>query len=63
MSTASWTTASKVVIERTYLARVEELWELWTTRQGFESWWGPEGFVTQVSALEARVGGSLSYEI
>jgi hypothetical protein len=28
-----------MVIERTYPARVEELWALWTTREGF----GPGG--------------------
>jgi uncharacterized protein YndB with AHSA1/START domain len=31
----------KAVIERTYRATVQELWELWTTKEGFESWWGP----------------------
>ena len=36
-------TMKAVVIERTYQARVEELWELWTTKEGFESWWAPEG--------------------
>jgi uncharacterized protein YndB with AHSA1/START domain len=53
----------KVVVERTYRARVEELWELWTTKEGFESWWGPEGFRIEVHALEARVGGTLHYDM
>src|SRR5262245_44532889 len=53
----------KVVIERTYRARVEELWDLWTTKEGFESWWGPEGFRVEVHALEARVGGTLHYDM
>ena len=53
----------KVVIERTYRARLEELWELWTTKEGFESWWGPEGFRVEVHALEARVGGTLHYDM
>jgi uncharacterized protein YndB with AHSA1/START domain len=52
-----------VVIERTYRARVEELWELWTTKDGFESWWGPEGFRVEVHAIEARVGGMLHYDM
>ena len=34
----------KIVIERTYEASIEDIWELWTTREGIESWWGPEGF-------------------
>lgn len=53
----------KVVLERSYEARVEELWELWTTKQGFESWWGPDGFRVEVHALEPRVGGLLHYDM
>ena len=52
-----------VVVERTYQAKVQELWDLWTTKEGFESWWGPEGFRVEVRALEARVGGLLHYEM
>ena len=52
-----------VVIERTYRAGVEELWALWTTKDGFESWWGPEGFRTDVHVLEARPGGALEYDM
>ena len=54
---------SKVVIERTYRAQVRELWELWTTKDGFESWWGPEGFRVEVHRLEARPGGTLHYDM
>jgi uncharacterized protein YndB with AHSA1/START domain len=54
---------AKVVVERTYRARVEELWELWTTKAGFESWWGPEGFRVEVHRLEAREGGALEYDM
>jgi uncharacterized protein YndB with AHSA1/START domain len=54
---------SKVVLERTYRARVEELWKLWTTKKGFESWWGPEGFRAEVQTLQARVGGILHYDM
>jgi uncharacterized protein YndB with AHSA1/START domain len=53
----------KTVIERTYRARLEEVWELWTTKEGFESWWGPEGFRVEVHALQARVGGALQYDM
>lgn len=52
-----------VVIERTYAARVEDLWALWTTKAGFESWWGPEGFRVEVHKLEARGGGALDYDM
>jgi uncharacterized protein YndB with AHSA1/START domain len=53
----------KVVIERTYRAKLEELWSLWTTKEGFEAWWGPEGFRVEVHALEARLGGTLHYDM
>jgi uncharacterized protein YndB with AHSA1/START domain len=34
------TIAASIVIERTYAASAQELWDLWTTKAGFESWWG-----------------------
>jgi uncharacterized protein YndB with AHSA1/START domain len=54
---------SKTVVERTYRAQPKELWDLWTTKEGFESWWGPEGFRAQVHAIEAREGGALHYDM
>jgi uncharacterized protein YndB with AHSA1/START domain len=59
----STTKRPNVVVERTYKARIEELWDLWTTKEGFESWWGPEGFRVEVQALDARVGGALRYDM
>jgi uncharacterized protein YndB with AHSA1/START domain len=52
-----------IVIERTYRAPVEELWALWTTKAGFESWWGPEGFRVEVEIIEARLGGALVFDM
>lgn len=52
-----------VVVERTYRASVQEVWELWTTKDGFESWWGPEGFRVEVHELDARLGGALHYDM
>lgn len=64
MNEASNSSAQKpVVIERTYRARLDELWELWTTKAGFESWWGPAGFRVEVHALDARAGGALEYDM
>lgn len=54
---------SALQLERSYEARPEELWALWTTKEGFESWWGPEGFRVEVQALEPRVGGALVYDM
>lgn len=55
--------ASSTVIERTYRATQAELWELWTTKEGFASWWGPQGFRADVHTLEGRLGGALHYDM
>jgi uncharacterized protein YndB with AHSA1/START domain len=62
-STVANSTRPKTVIERTYRARVEELWELWTTKEGFESWWCPEDSHVEVHVIEARLGGALHYDM
>lgn len=54
---------SSLVVERTYAATVEELWTLWTTKKGFESWWGPEQFRADVHKIQARPGGVLHYDM
>ena len=51
----------KLTLERTFKESIDEVWELWTTREGIESWWGPEGFSVTVSALDLRPGGDLLY--
>jgi uncharacterized protein YndB with AHSA1/START domain len=42
-------------------AAIEDVWELWTTKDGIESWWGPEGFRVEVRKLDLRPGGELDY--
>jgi uncharacterized protein YndB with AHSA1/START domain len=51
----------RITIERTYKARIEDVWALWTTRDGIESWWGPDGFTVQVRSIDLRPGGELKY--
>jgi uncharacterized protein YndB with AHSA1/START domain len=51
----------RVTIERTFTAPVEDVWELWTTKDGIESWWGPDGFTVKVRRLDFRLGGELLY--
>lgn len=48
-------------VERTYAATVGEVWALWTTKSGIESWWGPEGFEVKVISLDLCPGGDLVY--
>jgi uncharacterized protein YndB with AHSA1/START domain len=45
------------VIDRTLKASVEKVWRMWTTKDGLEKWWGPEGFSSAVRHLDVRAGG------
>ena len=57
-------TQQSLRMERRYTGiEVQDLWDLWTTKEGFESWWGPEGFRVRVHKLEPRVGGELHYDM
>jgi uncharacterized protein YndB with AHSA1/START domain len=50
-------------LERTYPASPDTIWELWTTPEGIEQWWAPDGFETKVRELDLRPGGELVYEM
>lgn len=52
---------SRITLERRYRTTLPELWDLWTTKEGIESWWGPEGFRVEVEKLDVRVGGEVVY--
>jgi uncharacterized protein YndB with AHSA1/START domain len=51
----------RITIERTFDAPIEDVWDLWTTKDGIESWWGPEGFTVTVQEIDLRPGGLLLY--
>jgi uncharacterized protein YndB with AHSA1/START domain len=53
----------RVTIERRLNAAIEDVWELWTTRNGIESWWGPDGFEVKVHKLELHEGGAFFYSM
>jgi uncharacterized protein YndB with AHSA1/START domain len=55
--------AKAITIERTYRASLQDVWDLWTTKAGFESWWGPQGFRADVHEIDARQGGVLHYDM
>ncbi len=44
-------------IERILAATPERVWKMWTTKEGLEKWWGPDGFTSSVAHLDVRVGG------
>ena len=53
----------RVTLERSFRAPLTDVWELWTTKDGIESWWGPEGFRVEVHAIDLRPGGKLRYDM
>jgi uncharacterized protein YndB with AHSA1/START domain len=53
----------RITMERTFDAPIEDVWELWTTKEGIESWWGPEGFTVTVHTIDLRPGGEMRYEM
>jgi len=46
-----------LMIERTFDATAEEVFDAWLTRERWQAWIGPEGMDCKVTLLEPRVGG------
>ncbi|OEO31136.1 hypothetical protein VW23_017780 [Devosia insulae DS-56] len=53
--------AGTIRLERVYNASIEDVWVLWTTKQGLEEWFAPEGMYMEVSVLELWVGGAFDH--
>jgi uncharacterized protein YndB with AHSA1/START domain len=47
-----------VVIERSFDAPVEVIWQMWTDPEHFKSWYGPDGVTIPVANMDVRVGGT-----
>ena len=50
-------TKDAVVIERTFEAAVDLIWQMWTQPELFQKWYGPKGFSIPVAEIDLRVGG------
>lgn len=61
ISNASTEPRRRITLERVYDADLQDAWDLWTTKDGIESWWGPGGFAVTVRRLDVRPGGELLY--
>ncbi len=59
--TAAPESRRRITLERVYDADLQDVWDLWTTKEGIESWWGPGGFAVTVRTLDLRPGGLLLY--
>ena len=51
----------RITLHRDFQGTLAEVWDLWTTKDGIESWWGPDGFRVEVRSLDLRPGGELKY--
>ena len=52
MSAGKQASKQRITFERHYKnATVADVWELWTTKEGIEEWWGPDGFYVTVQTL------------
>jgi uncharacterized protein YndB with AHSA1/START domain len=46
-----------IVVERTFNAPVERIWQMWTQPQHLKNWYGPQGFSVTITEMDVRVGG------
>jgi uncharacterized protein YndB with AHSA1/START domain len=47
-----------VVIERSFDAPVDLIWQMWTDAELFKTWYGPDGATIPVAKMDVRVGGT-----
>ncbi|NNC79201.1 MAG: SRPBCC domain-containing protein [Acidimicrobiales bacterium] len=50
-------TDNSVVIERSFDAPVELIWQMWADPEHFKAWYGPMGASIPVANMDVRVGG------
>jgi uncharacterized protein YndB with AHSA1/START domain len=51
------TSKDGIVIERTFDAPIDIIWQLWTQPEHFKHWYGPKDFTVPVAQMDVRVGG------
>jgi uncharacterized protein YndB with AHSA1/START domain len=47
-----------VVIERSFDASLDLIWQMWTDPEHFKAWYGPDGASIPVAEMDVRVGGT-----
>lgn len=50
--------SNSVVIERTFAAPIDLVWQMWTNGDDFAKWYGPGGARIPVANMDVRVGGA-----
>lgn len=51
----------EILITRTFDAPRELVWQMWTTAEHLQQWWGPDGWSLPVCELDFRPGGTWFY--
>lgn len=51
------------VLERTFNAPRELVYEAWAKAEHLAQWWGPKGFIPEVTTLDFRPGGIFHYSM
>ena len=46
-----------VVIERTFNAPIQAVWDMWAKPENFQKWYGPNGASIPTAEMDVRVGG------
>jgi uncharacterized protein YndB with AHSA1/START domain len=47
-----------VMIERSFDAPLDLIWQMWTDPEHFAAWYGPDGATIPVAKMDVRVGGT-----
>ncbi len=50
-----------LIIERSFNASKDRLWEFYAVKEKFEQWWGPEGWETTTKEFDFAPGGRVHY--
>jgi uncharacterized protein YndB with AHSA1/START domain len=61
MARADNAKAAPIRFERVYDGPVEDLWALWTTKEGLEAWFAPGGCRMEIPVLDVREGGEFEH--
>ena len=54
---AAWNFHTTVSTERTFSARVADVWRVWNDADSIKKWWGPKGYTALVARNDVREGG------
>jgi uncharacterized protein YndB with AHSA1/START domain len=61
MADTSTPTRTTVVIERTFDAPRELVWQAFTEPERVKQWWGPEGYHCPEATVDLRIGGTFRF--